>query len=171
MQILTKKQVKYCRVVTKKSAVTDYCLGISFQDKLFVSGKFFAGDRRQEAIDYCYRKYLAGQGKKVYILVANVAGLTVWQEDEFARIVGIKSPESLVPDSELDSFVIQMHDLVKIITSDRQNDSKIDKSINSIEKSLQRIVDLEQKVRNRCWLRSVELTKPFYKNHFSAQFN
>ena len=95
MQILTKEQVKYCHVVTKKSAALDYCLGIYFQDKLFVSDKFFAGDRQQQAIDYCQNRYLADGGKRSYILLANKAGLTVWQEDNGCSNCGTQKPKGL----------------------------------------------------------------------------
>ncbi|MEL6930973.1 MAG: pleckstrin/ G-protein interacting- domain protein, partial [Cyanobacteria bacterium J06600_6] len=71
MQILTKKQVKYCRLVTEKPANTKYCLGVHFQNKLFVSNKFFPGDRRQEAIEYCQNSYLNDGGKRAYLLVIN----------------------------------------------------------------------------------------------------
>ena len=170
MQILTKKQVKYCRVVTKKSAVIDYCLGIFFQDKLFVAEKFFASDRQRQAVDYCYRKYLAEGGKKSYILISNVAELTVWQEDKFAQIVGTKSPKSFIADLELDRFIIQIRD-TKILISDRYNNSETNRLFDSLETSLQRIIDWEQKVRDGFWLGSVESMKPFDRNCFNAQFS
>ena len=169
MQILTKEQVKYCRVSIEKSAVIDYCLGISFQNKLFVAGKFFAGNRQRQAMDYCYRKYLAGKGKKSYILISNVAGLTVWQEDRFAQIVGTKSPESFVANLEINRFIVQMRD-TKILIGDRHNNSKTNKSLDSLEMSLQKMIGWEQKVRDGFWLRSVESIEPFYDNRLDAPF-
>jgi|GEM_PF-3757964 len=146
MQILTKKQVKYCRLVTEQSTTKEYCLGIHFQDKLFVADKFFAGDRQQEAIDYCQNKYLTDGGNRAYILLTNMAGLTVWQEDKTARIVGVKSPEDFVLGLKLNSLLGEVRDVVKTAIGDRYSNSKIDCLLNSLETSLQKTASLEQKL-------------------------
>jgi len=171
MQILTRKQVKYCRIVTTKSAALEYCLGIHFQDKLFISDKFFARDRQQRAIDYCQNRYLADGGKRSYILLANMAGLTVWQEDKTAQIIGVKSPEELIQDLELDTSIAQVEDIIKISISDRQKDSQTNKLINNLEMSLPKIIGLKQKVQDGYWLRSVGKIKPFNRDRSVAQFN
>ena len=169
MQILTKKQVKYCRIVTKKDAVLDYRLGVSFQDKLFVSEKFFAGDRQQQAIEYCQTKYLVEGGKGSCLLLANVAGLTVWQEDKAARIVGKKSPEDFVANLELDSLTMQMQNIIDSI-EESQPDSQIDRLIDRLKISVREIIGLKQKVKNGDWF-SIETVKPFDNNYLKMQFD
>jgi len=163
MQILTKGQVKYCRIAIERHGGVDCCLGISLHNKLFVSDRFFAEDRRSEAIAYCQSKYLADKGEKSYFIVINIAGLTVWQEDKSARLVGKKSPEDFVADLELGSSIMQMQEMLKTPASGRQ--------IENLETSLEKIMNLKQKIENGCWLNSVEFSAPLKKTCHSGQFD
>ena len=153
MQILTKKQVKYCRLVTIKSAVREYCLGVNFQDRLFVAERFFAGDRQQQAIDYCQSKYLTDGGATAYLLVSNAAGLTVWQEDKVARVVGKKRFQDLVASLKLDDSIVQIQEIAKIC-SDRSNSSDEELLVRNLNTSLSKILDLQQQINAGFWQNS-----------------
>ncbi|MEL6494588.1 MAG: hypothetical protein AAFQ41_05615 [Cyanobacteria bacterium J06623_7] len=150
MQILTKKQVKYCRLVKQRLEEFEYCLGINFQNKLFVSDKFFAHDRQQQAIAYCQTKYLAAGGEVSYILLANIAGLTIWREDKMAMIVGEQSIDNFLSNLELVSLPIQIQNIMQVALQAYPQDTTVGELIDRLKVSLWEIVGLNQQVQNGC---------------------
>lgn len=181
MQILNNKQVSYCNVAKNNQDKLECLPGMSFQDKVYVKNKFFPLENKNDAIEYCKQKYLDSKGRTSYVLVEDTIGLTVWNEDKSAKVLGEEDPFEIIREIDLEDLVSKMRSVGGIKIRDRRYNLKVYKQcvvgsevcqylIDALELSVEQAIKLGQRLMDEKWIHHVADQHHFKNEHLFYRF-
>lgn len=119
MQIITNNQVEYCNLQIKSRENSECVPGISFKNKLFAKCKFYFAEQKSLALEYSKKKYLECKGAIAYVILEDITGLTVWEEDKSAIIAGQDDPLTFIQSIDLEDLASKMRSVGGIKIKDR----------------------------------------------------
>ena len=182
MQILTNNQVTYCNLMLQNGEGTEYLPGVSYQNKLYIKNKFFTLEQRQEALAYTKQKFLELKDKIIsYLVVEDNTGLTIWQEDSGASIVGKEEEIDPIKEINLEELVAQMRSVGGIKIKDRRHNLKVYSQcfigsdavkwiVENLKLSSQQAVRLGQRLIDEKWIHHVVDQQAFQDGFFFYRF-
>jgi hypothetical protein len=107
MLLVKSPEVTYCQVVRRNGVESEILPGLIYLKQLFVKGKSYPKDRRQEANEYIRDRFLDSKAKIASLLVETETELTIFYADNRALLAIESDPDAVDSINPLDRINLQ----------------------------------------------------------------